>query len=93
MTISDERSHVSGERKGYRVYEPDILPRLQSLLATLADLDIAHASSLLAIESGDLDEFRKDRLISDLWQTHCTRRAPYVREIESLSKRAEAAFH
>lgn len=39
MTISDERSHVSGERKGYRVNEPDILPRLQSLLATLADLD------------------------------------------------------
>ncbi len=93
MTIGDVRSPVSGKRKGYRVYEPDILPRLQSLLATLADLDVAHASSLLVIESGDLDDIRKEQLIADLWETHCTRRAPYVREVEALGKRAEAAFH
>jgi hypothetical protein len=93
MTINDERSHVSGERKGHRVYDPDILPRLQSLLATLADFDVAHASNLLVIESRPMDEARKDQLIADLWQTHCKRRAPYVQEIEALRARMEAAFH
>jgi len=91
--ISDERSDVSGGRKGHRGYEPDIRPRLQLLLATLAGLDVAHASSLLLIESGDLDNARKDQLIAELWQAHCRQRAPYVREIEALSERAEAAFH
>jgi len=51
-----------------------------------------HDASKL-IESGDLDDARKDQLIADLWQTHCRRRAPYVREVEVLSARVEAAFH
>jgi len=93
MTISDARSHVSDERDGPKVYAPDILPRLQSLLATLADLDVAHGSNLLVIESRPMDEARKDRLIADLWQSHCRRRAPYLREIESLRARMNAAFH
>ena len=40
MTINDGRLRVSGERKGFRTYDPDVLPRLQSLLATLADIDV-----------------------------------------------------
>lgn len=92
MIFSDERSQAPGEWKGDRVYAPDILPRLQSLLATLADLDVAHASNLLVIESRQMDDARKDQLIADLWQTHCKRRAPYLREIEVLQERMEAAF-
>ena len=92
MIISDERSQAPGERKGDRVYEPDILPRLQSLLATLADIDVAHGSNLSVIESRLMDDVRKDQLIADLWQTHCQRRAPYLREIEALRERMEAAF-
>jgi len=90
--MGDERSHVQGARKERRTYDPDILPRLQSLLATLADLDVAHASNVIVIESRPMDEARKDRLIADLWQTHCRRRAPYVREIEVLRERMEATF-
>jgi hypothetical protein len=92
MIISDERSPTPGQRKGDRVYDPDVLPRLQSLLATLADLDVAHGSNLLAIESRNMDNARKDQMIADLWRTHCKRRAPYLRDIEALRKRAEAAF-
>lgn len=92
MIFSDERSQATGERKGDRVYPPDILPRLQSLLAILADLDVAHASNLLVIESRQMDDARRDRLIADLWQTHCNRRVPYLREIEVLQERMEAAF-
>ena len=93
MIISDERSPAPGIQKGDLVYDPDILPRLQSLLAILADLDIAHGSNLLVIESRNMDDARKDQLIADLWQTHCRRRTPYVREIETLRQRMEAAFH
>ena len=92
MIISDERSRAPGERKGDRVYDPDILPRLQSLLAILADIDVAHGSNLIVIESRQMDDARKDQLIADLWQTHCQRRAPYLREIEALRERMEAAF-
>ena len=92
MIVRDERLQAPGERKGDRVYDPDILPKLQTLLATLADLGVAHESNLLVIESRPMDDARKDQLIADLWQTHYKRRAPYLREIEALRKRAEAAF-
>ena len=45
------------------------------------------------IESRNMDDARKDQLIANLWQTHCRRRTPYVREIETLRQRMEAAFH
>ena len=65
MIISDERSPAPGIQKGDLVYDPDILPELQSLLATLADLDIAHGSNLLVIESRNMDDARKDQLIAE----------------------------
>ncbi|WP_201833906.1 hypothetical protein [Microvirga zambiensis] len=92
MTVYDERSQIQIGSIGSRVYAPDILPRLQSLLATLADIDVAHGSNLLVIESGEMDDADKDQLIADLWQTHCKRRAPYLREIEALRARINAAF-
>lgn len=92
MIVNDERSQISSEWKEYRIYEPDILLRLQLLLATLADLDIAHASNMLVIESRNLGDTRKDQLIADLWQTHYKLRAPYIREIETLREGMEAAF-
>jgi len=93
MIIRDERSPTPGEQKGDRVYDPEILLRLQSLHATLADIDVAHGSNLLVIESRNMDGARKDQLIADLRQAHCRRRAPYLREIESLRERIDAAFH
>lgn len=92
MIINDEHSQARHRPNGERVYAPDILPRLQSLLATLADLDVAHGSNLLVIESRNMDDARKDQLIADLWETHCKLRAPYLREIEVLRERMEAAF-
>ncbi|UVF21505.1 hypothetical protein HPT29_010470 [Microvirga terrae] len=93
MTINDERLQAGNGSKADRVYAPDILPRLQSLLAILADLDVAHGSNLLVIESRPMAEARKEQLIANLWQSHCRLRAPYLREIEALRARMEAAFH
>ena len=40
--------------------------KLQSLLAILADIDVAHGSNLIVIESRQMDDARKDQLIADL---------------------------
>ena len=92
MIVSDGRSHAPGKRKDDRFYEPDILPKLQSLLAILADIDVAHGSNLIVIESRQMDDACKNQLIADLCETHRQRRAPYLREIEALRERMEAAF-
>ena len=93
MIVGDERSQAPGKRTDDRVHEPDILPKLQSLLAILADIDVAHGSNLIVIESRPMDDVCKDRLIADLCETHRQRRAPYLRDIEALRKQMEAAFY
>jgi hypothetical protein len=75
-----------------RVYSPDILPRLQSLLADLADIDFACEKSLKAIERGLGDESLKRRKIAQLWQDHQERRAPYVTALEELQAQVRGCF-
>ena len=75
-----------------RVYSPDILPRLQSLLADLADIDLACQQKLEAIERGLGDESHKRRKIAQLWQDHQDRRAPYVAALEELQAQARDCF-
>ncbi|MBF9197370.1 hypothetical protein [Microvirga terrestris] len=75
-----------------RVYSPDILPRLQSLLADLADIDFACQHKLAAIERGLGDESIKRRKIALLWQEHQESRAPYVAALEELQEQAKDCF-
>lgn len=75
-----------------RVYSPDILPRLQSLLADLTDIDLACEKSLEAIERGLGGESLKRRKIAQLWQDHQERRAPYVAALEELQERVRGCF-
>ena len=75
-----------------RVYSPDILPRLQSLLAHLADIDLACEQKLRVIERGLGDESLKRRKIAQLWQDHQERRAPYVTALEELQAQVRGCF-
>ncbi len=75
-----------------RVYSPDLLPRLQSLLADLADIDFACQQKLAAIERGRGDESLKRKKIARLWQDHQDRRAPYVAALEELQAQARDCF-
>jgi hypothetical protein len=75
-----------------RVYSPDILPRLQALLADLADIDLACQQKLEAIERSLGDESLKRRKIARLWQDHQERRAPYVAALEELQAQARDCF-
>jgi hypothetical protein len=75
-----------------RVYSPDILPRLQSLLADLADIDFACEQKLKAIECGRGDKSLKRRKIDQLWREHQERRARYVAALEELQKQVRGCF-
>ncbi|MCB5175742.1 MULTISPECIES: hypothetical protein [Microvirga] len=73
-------------------YPEDIQPRLQSILASLADIDFAHEKSIESIRHSLADEAQKRELIAVLRRRHQERRAPYVRELAELKSRIEAIF-
>jgi hypothetical protein len=75
-----------------RVYSPDILPRLQSLLADVADIDFACEQKLEAIERKSGDESLKRKKIAQLWREHQERRAPYVAALEELQEQVRGCF-
>ena len=88
-----EHSQIQDMPNSGQVYAPDILPRLQSLLAALADIDLSYGKSLEAIiTSTPADEKRRNEMISALRQTHSEQRAPYVRELLALKERMETPF-
>ncbi len=91
MMTHVKRSLIPDGPHANRVYSPDILPQLQSLLAALADIEVAHARRIEALKSSPMDDHRKAQLISDLRQSHRQQRARYVGELTALEKRMESA--
>ena len=73
-----------------RLYTPDIQPLLQSLLATLADIDFAYESDLETVRNSATDEALKRGVIIKLQQQHQERRIPYVRQLAALQERIRA---
>jgi hypothetical protein len=69
-----------------RMYSPAVGPLLQSLLATLADIDFAFESDLEVVENSATDEALKRKIIERLREQHRERRDPYVRRIDALQQ-------
>ena len=69
-----------------RMYSPAVGPLLQSLLATLADIDFAFESDLEVVENSATDGALKRKIIERLREQHRERRAPYVRQIDALQQ-------
>ena len=67
-------------------YSPEVLPLLQLLLATLADIDYEHESDIETVRSSSADEWLKQATIRKLQERRQQRRAPYVRKLEGLQK-------
>ena len=65
-------------------YSPRVLPLMQSLLATLADLDFAHEHELEQLQASSVNETLKVRLRAQHEARHRERREPYVRELRRL---------
>jgi hypothetical protein len=68
------------------VYSPEITPLLQSLLATLADLDFAYESDLEVVRNSATDAVLKRKVIDKLQQQHRERREPYVRQLTAVER-------
>ena len=92
MAIHVEHSRLHQVPNTNRVYSPDILPRLQTILADLADIDIAFEKSLEAVKHSSDDEERKSEMIASLWRQHREQRAPYIQELIALRERIETTF-
>ena len=67
-------------------YSPEVLPLLQLLLATLADIDFEHESDVETVRNSSAEEWLKQATIRKLQDRHQKRRAPYARRLESLQK-------
>jgi hypothetical protein len=78
---------VRGESRVVRTYSPDLQPMLQTLLATLADIDFAFESDLESVRNSTTDEPLKQKVIEKLHEHHRERRGPYVRQLEALQER------
>ena len=70
-----------------RMYPPGLQPLLQELLATLADMDIAHRSEVAIVRGSNAEEWLKQGVIRRLEERHQERREPFLRQLASLEER------
>ena len=70
-----------------RIYSPDVQPLLQSLLATLADLDFDYERERERISRSTEDSNLRVRLLRKLADKHRERRDPYIRHLTALQAR------
>ncbi len=69
------------------VYPGEFQPLLQSLLATLADIDFAFERDLETARSASTEESLKRRIIERLVDRHRERREPYIQQLTTLQCR------
>jgi hypothetical protein len=91
MSANTERRSSQAITNAARLYPSELLPSLQSLLATLADIDFEHKSDIETIRNSSVDEWLRQTAIRKLQERHHERQAPYVRQLAALQKRLQAA--
>ncbi|MBB3018450.1 hypothetical protein FHR70_001504 [Microvirga lupini] len=70
-----------------RIYSPTFQPLLQSLLATLADLDFDYEKEREKLSNTSPDTNIKIRALEKLKTRHRERREPYIQQLAILQKR------
>ena len=68
------------------VYSPDILPLMQSLLATLADIDLEHEQELSKVETSTTRPNVRAHIVKELTERHQERRQAYVQQLSVLQQ-------
>ncbi|EIM31197.1 hypothetical protein [Microvirga lotononidis] len=86
--------HLTSEQsqRPTETYSPDILPLMQSLLGSLADIDFEFQNDRETILQSTIEEPLKHRAIATLKERHHERRAPYVRELDELERQIQMTF-
>ena len=72
-----------------RMYSPELQPLLQSLLATLADIDFEYERERDTISTRTTDVDLKMRVLEKLREHHRERREPYIQQLAILQKRTQ----
>jgi hypothetical protein len=84
-------SHAAQQASLTRMYCPDLQPLLQSLLATLADIDFEHEREHDMVSRRTHDVNLKTRVLEKLKQQHRERREPYIQQLAILQQRIQQA--
>ena len=70
------------------VYSPALLPLMQSLLTTLANIDAEHEHEVGRVTRSTAPASLKPHLLAKLTERHRERREPYVQQLAILNTRA-----
>ena len=91
MSVYPRNNAPDREVPSDRTYSPAILPRLQTTLAALADLDHAYEADLETVTKSEVPDAIKQEVIRTLQWRHQVSRAPYIRQLAVLHRQAVAA--
>ena len=83
----DSVRHTASEHDPPPIIPAELSPAMQSLLATLADIDFAHQREVEKVTNSGLDDVFKSRLTAKLDRLHRERRQPYAQELLRLQNR------
>ena len=75
-----------------RVCPADVQPLMQTLLATLADIDFEHECEVEKVKGSVTDPGLKATMMVRLAQRHGERRHPYVEELMRLEARTRSVL-
>jgi hypothetical protein len=89
MSANTEHRSSRAGKDAARLYPSELLPSLQSLLATLTDIDFEHESDVETVRDSSADEWLKQTVIKKLEEHHRQRRAPYIGRLERLERRIQ----
>ena len=87
MTECEKRDVQRQDRTSSRYYSPALLPLIQSLLATLANMEFEFEQECEKVR-GTTDIQLKARVLERLRAQHQSRREPYLRELARLQRQA-----
>jgi hypothetical protein len=88
--MDDTKFHKEEANNGAllpRMYSPTFQPLLQSLLATLADIDFDYEQEREKLSNTSPDANLKIRALEKLKARHYERRQPYIQQLAVLQKR------
>ena len=87
--MDDMKFHKEFGQSAFRpkIYSPSFQPLLQSLLATLADIDFDYEKEREKLSRISPDTVSGTRALERLKARHRERREPYIRQLAALQQR------
>jgi hypothetical protein len=82
-----QATHPSALNSSPRMYSPSLQPLLQSLLATLANIDFEYERERERLSDRTMDMALKAQVLEKLKREHRERREPYVQQLSVLQDR------